>query len=41
VTEEVLPAPVAAAEALDDPPDIPLFPAEEEMVRHAVAKRRR
>jgi 4'-phosphopantetheinyl transferase EntD len=39
--EQVLPPGVAAAEAFSDPPDVRLFPEEEEAVARAVGKRRR
>jgi 4'-phosphopantetheinyl transferase EntD len=41
VIEEILPAPVAAVEAYDDPPGADLFPEEETVIRRAVDKRRR
>ena len=39
--EEILPAEVAAAEALADPPGVTLFPEEEAVIAKAVDKRRR
>ena len=39
--EEILPAPVACAEAFGDPPDVTLFPQEAAIVARAVEKRRR
>lgn len=39
--EEILPAEVASAEALADPPDVVLFPEEEALLARAVDKRRR
>jgi enterobactin synthetase component D / holo-[acyl-carrier protein] synthase len=41
VIEELLPADVVCAEALEDPPDATLFPEEEPEVARAVEKRRR
>jgi 4'-phosphopantetheinyl transferase EntD len=39
--EKILPAAVASAEALDDPPGAVLFPGEAELISRAVDKRRR
>lgn len=39
--EKILPAAVASAEALEDPPDAVLYPGEAELVIRAVDKRRR
>jgi 4'-phosphopantetheinyl transferase EntD len=39
--EKILPAAVASAEALEDPPDAVLYPGEAELVSRAVDKRRR
>ncbi len=39
--EEVLPPPVVAVEAFEDPPDPMLYPEEEALLRRAVDKRRR
>jgi 4'-phosphopantetheinyl transferase EntD len=41
VIDKILPAGVASAEAFGDPPDVALFPAEEELIARAVGKRRR
>jgi 4'-phosphopantetheinyl transferase EntD len=41
VIRDILPATVAAAEAFEDPPDVRLFPEEEELIERAVDKRRR
>jgi 4'-phosphopantetheinyl transferase EntD len=38
--EQLLPSPIAVAEAFVDPPEARLFPAEEPLVARAVAKRR-
>ncbi len=39
--EKILPDEVASAEAFDDPPDVVLYPDEEELISRAVDKRRR
>ncbi|MDQ3900309.1 MAG: 4'-phosphopantetheinyl transferase superfamily protein, partial [Actinomycetota bacterium] len=39
--EKILPAAVASAEALEDPPDAVLYPGEAELISRAVDKRRR
>jgi enterobactin synthetase component D / holo-[acyl-carrier protein] synthase len=39
--EKILPAAVASAEALEDPPDAVLYPGEGELISRAVDKRRR
>jgi 4'-phosphopantetheinyl transferase EntD len=40
VLGEILPPQVAAVESFDDPPDVPLYPEEEALLRRAVASRR-
>ena len=39
--EQILPPKVAATEAFSDPPDVWLFPEEEDAIARAVDKRRR